>query len=361
MRKINVLHLITSMNPGGAENLIKFQYSHFNKEKFNIHVGYLIGEGSLIINNKNFKSKNFSFKGKFNPFSIFSIISYIKKYNITIIHSHLIHAGIIARFISFLVGNVKIISTRHYAKASKDSRLINKFEFFLLKNDLKIICISNYVKNYLIEKGIPDKKLSVIYNGIDLNLYNNLNKANKNNFTVGTIGRLSEQKGIDITLKAFKKVLLKYPNLNLEIVGEGELKDEYKLLANRLKIENRVKFLGYLQPEAVIKQMQSWEIFVLPSRWEGFGMVLIEAGAVGLPVISTNVEAIPEIIQDNFNGYIVAPNDYNLVADRLLKLISSEENRIKMGQNGKISANKNFSIEKMVLKTEKIYETLESK
>ena len=73
-------------------------------------------------------------------------------------------------------GNVKIISTRHYAKASKDSRLINKFEFFLLKNDLKIICISNYVKNYLIEKGIPDKKLSVIYNGIDLNLYNNLNK-----------------------------------------------------------------------------------------------------------------------------------------------------------------------------------------
>ena len=74
MRKINVLHLINSMEPGGAENLLKFQYPLFNKNKFNIHIGYLIGEGSLINSDQSIVSKNFSYNGKFNPLCVFKII-----------------------------------------------------------------------------------------------------------------------------------------------------------------------------------------------------------------------------------------------------------------------------------------------
>ena len=100
------------------------------------------------------------------------------------------------------------------------------------------------------------------------------------------------------------------------------------------------------------KKVKPRSLFILPARWEGFGIVLIEAGILGLPVISTNVGGIPEIISDNINGFLVEPDSPNDICKKALELIASQSKCDEMGKEGKKNVRRNFSIEKMVLDTE---------
>ena len=206
--------------------------------------------------------------------------------------------------------------------------------------------------------GIQENKLKVIYNGIDLDCYKKLNKIKNDNFTIGTVGRINAKKGIDTVLRAFEKVLIDYPNLKLNIVGDGPSKDEYIKLSIKLGINENVKFLGYMQPEEVMVEMSKWNLFILASKSEGFGMVLIEAGALGIPIIATRVGAIPEIIKDDYNGYLVDVDSIYQIYKKILYLIHSKNNRKRLSKNGLENVNENFSILKMVEKTEELYEEI---
>ena len=129
-------------------------------------------------------------------------------------------------------------------------------------------------------------------------------------------------------------------------------------LSLKLGLEHNVTFIGYIQPEEVRLKISNWNLFILASRWEGFGMVLIEAGAMALPVIATNVEAIPEIIIDSYNGYLVNPDRPKEISEKTLHLINSPLECLKIGENGKINVQNYFSMTKMVLETEKIYQEI---
>ena len=361
MSKIKILHLINSMNPGGAENLLKFQIPFYDLNKFDIHIGYLVGDGSLLKDEQKIKVIDFSHNGKFNYLSIFNIRRYIKKNNIQILHQHLIQSNILGKLILFTYSKAKSISTRHYAYSNKDSRLINKIEKKIISFDDKIICISNYVKDYLKKTGIPDHKLEVIYNGIDLSIYEKLTRISENFFTVGTVGRLDTQKGIDTLLYSFKKVLSKKESIKLEVIGEGPLKTEYISLSEELGISQNVTFLGKLDPEEVREQMRKWDLFVLASRWEAFGMVLIEAAAMGLPIIATNVEAIPEIIDDGKNGLLINPDNPQELYEKIMLFVLEEINHDEMIRNSKANVSKKFPMNEMVDKTQQLYSNIINK
>ena len=358
MKKINVLHLINSMDPGGAENLLKFQIPYYNLDEFDIHIGYLIGDGSLLQNENKIKVVDFSSNGKFNYLSIFKIRQYIKKNDIQILHQHLIQSNILGKLILPTCSKTISISTRHYAHSKKDSRLINKIEKKILRFDDKIICISNYVKEYLRKIGIPNNKLEVIYNGVDLSIYEKLTKIPEQYFTIGTIGRLDIQKGIDTLLYSFKKVLSQKEFIKLEVIGEGPLKTEYINLSKELGLSQNVTFLGKLKPEEVRQQMRKWNLFVLASRWESFGMVLIEAAAMGLPIIATNVEAIPEIIDDGKNGLLINPDSPQELYEKIMLFLSGEINHNEIIKNSKANVSRNFSMSEMVDKTQQLYNNI---
>ena len=360
--KNNILHIINSMEPGGAENLLKFQLPHFNHNKYNIHIGFLIGSGSLFKKNwpknNNIKIIDFSSDGKFYYKSIFRINDYIKKNNIDIVHSHLMQSGIISKLISIFNKKVKSISTRHYGRASKGHRLVNKIEDILVNYDCKIICVSKHIEHYMKEIGMSEEKLKVIYNGIRVDYYKNLNKVKNDNFTIGTVGRINDKKGIDTVLKAFKKILKDYPNVKLNIIGDGPSIDKYIKLSFNLGINQSVNFMGYMQPHKVMLEMSKWNLFILASKAEGFGMVLIEAGALGIPVIATRVDAIPEIIKNDYNGFLVDVDNVDQIYIKSLHLIRSPHKREILSKNGLNNVYKNFSILKMVKETEKIYEEI---
>lgn len=355
--KIKVLQLINSMDPGGAENLLSSQLPYFNYDELEIYVGYLYGDGSLLKNRRgNYKVIDFSKNTKFTYFAPFRIFKFVLKNKIDIIHTHLIQASIIGGFISFLIPNLICVTTRHYAKASKENRLINRLENNTQKYSDAIICISNYVKSYAEDLGIKDEKLHTVYNGIDLSFFTPKEISKNNNKTIiGTIGRLTEQKGIDTLLKSFKVVNRNYPNTELEIIGDGPLKEELNKLTIKLGINKKKKFLGGISYNEVRKYLNTWDIFVLASRWEAFGVVLIEAMAMEKPIVTTDAEAIPEIVDDGITGYICPIDDYKKIAEKIEWFLKHKKQAIEFGRKGRKRVEQLFNIKLSVEKIEKLY------
>ena len=356
--KIKVVHLINSVEPGGAENLLYSQIPYFNFNKYEIHVGFLQGKGHYFEDLSAIKLIDFSSKNNFTIFCIFKILYYVIKNKINIIHTHLIQASIIGRFVTLLVPGVKCVTTRHYARSKKDHSLINRLEDFSENYCHAIVCISKYVKDHLIKIGINEAKLHIIYNGIDIELFNSVILDNEHDLIIGTVGRLDKQKGIDILITAFRKVLIKYPQARLEIIGDGPQKEQLIDLVEELKLVNYVTFYGKMTPNDVREKMCRWKSFVLASRWEAFGIVIIEANAIGLPVVATDVEAIPELISDGRNGYLVDPENSDDLYEKIGKLLNNSEEAKLMGENGVRIVKQRFSSKRLVEKTENLYYNL---
>ena len=356
--KIKVLQLINSMDPGGAENLLASQLPYFNYDEFEIYIGYLYGDGSLLKNRKgNYKAIDFSKNKKFTYFAPFRIFKFVIKNKIDIIHTHLIQASIFGRFIGFIYNKIPVITTRHYGEDLKEYRLINKIENFSEKYCTKLICVSNYVKDY-VSKNIPiqESKLRVIYNGIDLNYfhYHPVDQQNKY-ITIGAVSRLIPIKGIDTLIKCITYIKERFSNITFEIVGDGPERESIEKLIAKLGIDGTVKLLGRRNPDELLKIMSKWDIFVHTSYRESFGMVVIEAMALGKPIVASNIPALREILRDGENGYLCLLGNYKDFAEKILILCKDRKKRKEFSINCRKRVEKLFEIRNKVLETEKLY------
>ena len=136
---------------------------------------------------------------------------------------------------------------------------------------------------------------------------------------IGTIGNLKSVKGQEYLIRAMKDIVKDFPLATLEIIGEGEERGNLEGLIRKLKLEHNVSLLGY--KENPMPFMRHWNVFVLPSVAETFGIVLLEAASVGLPIVATKVGGIPDIIQDKKIGVLVAPKNSKAIAKEVVDLI----------------------------------------
>ena len=199
----------------------------------------------------------------------------------------------------------------------------------------------------------------VIYYGIDnLNLLSNNRKKfkppyikkNKNELILGCIARLVPQKSIDNIIRSIYE--LKNKKVKFFIVGKGPLKNNLIDLAKSLKIENQIFWIDFV--DDVKKFYNSIDIFVLTSHYEGLGLVFLEAMLCKKPIICSNSSAMPEIVKNNYNGFLVEPNKPLLLSDTL-KLLYKYSLRKKLSANGYFFVKKNFSTKKMYTQTLKLY------
>lgn len=214
-----------------------------------------------------------------------------------------------------------------------------------------ITTVSQGIKESLvIDFGVPEDIIKVIYNGVDLlqiresanENINHLWLSQKTVPVIISIGRLHKQKGYPYLLRAFAMVKKVLP-CRLMIIGEGEERERLERLAAELGIDDSVSFLGFQQNPC--KFLSHSDIFVLSSLWEGFGRVLVEAMACGVPVVSTRCPSGPgEIINDRVNGLLVPPADEKALADAILNLLQDENLRKRLSINGRKRA-EDFGIE----------------
>jgi glycosyltransferase involved in cell wall biosynthesis len=276
---------------------------------------------------------------------------------------------------------------------------LTQFDHSMIENRLKktdlILGCSDYITNK-IRQNFPSLAghCQTLYNGVDLATY--INDTNKNRKKLESkqllyVSRVTPEKGLHVLIEAFKEVVVKNPYIHLEIVGPLDvwslgnviwLSDDIKVqkLASfhrkgssrsyldhlthtlvSLNLSNKVTFHGMIPHEQKIKLYQSTDIFIQPSVFhEPFGMAIIEAMACQLPVVGSEVGGIPEIIEDGNTGLLVESGDSHALANAILKLLSNEDLRKKMGEFGRKRADF-FSWDNIVANLLRLYnEKIES-
>lgn len=229
----------------------------------------------------------------------------------------------------------------------------------------RVIAISEAVKNHLIKDlSVKEDIIRVIHNGIDMNKfcvsYNSVQITEfkrqfglKDGPVIGIIARLSSVKGHKFLIEAFSKVLKEKPAAQLFIAGSGPEEKKLIDLVNNLGIAKNVIF----QPPVsdTTKPLSVMDIFVMPSIQEGLGLSIIEAMALGKPVIATDVGGISTLVKDRKTGLLVPPHDPDKLADAILNLLEDKLMRQKIGLNAKEYVRENFKLEDMASKVENVY------
>ncbi len=209
---------------------------------------------------------------------------------------------------------------------------------------------------------IPRAKIETIPNGIDGSVFDiRIDREAKRrelgipaDATVLGIGvRLSAQKGLTYLVQALPEVVGRFPRVVLVIAGEGPLEQDLRNEAEGLGLGGRVKFIG---PRVDVPELlQVFDLYVLPSLWEGLPMVLLEAMAAGCPIVATGVGGVPSAIEDGVNGLLVPPRDPAALAHAIVRVLGDETLRRRMGQAGKQVFGERFSAEKMTRRYEQLY------
>jgi len=228
---------------------------------------------------------------------------------------------------------------------------------FLNRGDI-VVVPSDVMKKYLISIGV-NKKIQVIPFGIDLECFRVNKKENrKKRFTVLHVGRLSKEKKVNEIIKIFARFSTD-KKIQLKIIGDGPEKDNLKCLTKLLKIDKKVTFSGWIPRKNLPKEYNDANVFITLSDMETFGIVIVEAMACGLPVIGSNALAIPELIVQDRNGYLVNINDRNDILNKLNKIYYDKNLEIRLSKNASKFAER-FEEGEIFQKLEHIYQSVVS-
>ena len=300
--------------------------------------------------------------GEINFVAGFRIAQFCRKRKFDILHLHSAHALSIGLWAKFFYNELKLIAVRRVDFHIKK----NRFSHFKYKNKYldKIVCISNGIKKVLLEDGITEDKLTTIHSGIDIHKFKNVkptkdfkNKLGipQNHILIGTVASIVGHKDYPNLLKAARIVIDKMDNVTFCAVGDGPGKNKIVQMANKLELDKRFIITGFRRD--VGNFLKSYDIFVLASKMEGLGTSILDAQAVGLPVVGCNTGGIPEAVQHKQNGLLVPPRNSEELAKALIELASDENKRQKLGKTAKRTVQE-FAIEKNIEKNLQLYKKL---
>ncbi len=208
-----------------------------------------------------------------------------------------------------------------------------------LRSAAGISAISQHIQTEILSiGGIPDEKVRVIPNGVNLHDYEKVEGFQLGFPYILAMGRMVPQKGFDYLIRVFEKVAKETQDLRLLFAGEGVNRRDYEQLVHSLGLQERIQFLGLVQGSRKIAFMKGAEFFVCPSRFEPFGIVVLEALASGIPVVAHRVGGIVDIIDEGVQGLLVDPTSSDDLATAILNLHGDMETRLLMGKAASIKA-----------------------
>ena len=304
------------------------------------------------------------------------LAGFIRKNKIEVLHSHSMLTNIISRMAGHWARVPVSVSTEHLtmdlAKGgrSKDitgrlrARYYRALDNYTSRYNQRVIAVSNAVRDDLIEQGIPGDRITVIQNGIDIPdigpaAGDRIKKElgiNAGDTVLGAVGRLSPQKDYPTLLRAFKDVSQSCPEALLLIAGDGYLRENLEELTDDLKLKDRVKFLGYRSD--VLEVVSTFDIYTLSSLWEGLPLAVLEAMAMGKPVVATSVPGTEEAVTEGETGSLVPLKDSRALGQRLNELVKNPERARRMGEAGKRRWEECFSLTRVIDEHEMLYQNL---
>lgn len=377
-KKINVLHVITRSIEGGAPENTFLTIQGVDSKKFTSHLA-CGGNGPLIKRTLEAGFNCYIIPGlakEINP--ILDFIAFInlwrlmKKVDFDIVHTHASKAGILARIAARLAGIPIIIHTIHGFGFNDYQHALTKSLFVWIerlcaKFTDKIIAVSSLNIEKAKKFGIGrNGQFVAIHSGIVIEKYSKadidiqkkrqeLGISHKSKI-IGMVGHVDKGKGHEFLLDAVPQVITEVPDTKFVIIGDGKLSSKIKQKISKNNLNTSVFMLG--TRDDVTELYPIMDIFVLPTLWEGLPRVIPEAMAMGLPIVTTPVDGIPEAITDRINGLFVPPRDPKSLAEALIYLLKNPERARELGREAKKRVDPDFSADKMVDDIQKIYKNL---
>ena len=273
-----------------------------------------------------------------------------------LLHTHLVHADVYGAIAARPL-RVPYVSTRH----NDDRYLLGPFRYVdraFARGARRLIAISDAVRDFLVRAGHDRRKLVTVHYGLDeLPAAPSEVLPEAAGIPSGAplllaVGRLIAQKDHATLLRAFAAVRERHPEARLAILGSGPLEAETRAQVRELSLDDTVVLPGRL---GIRSWLERADVFVHSSRWEGFGIVLLEAMLAGLPIVATRVSAVPEVVADGETGLLVEAGDADAFAVALDRLLSDPELARRLGEAGLARARAEFSVARMTERTLAVY------
>lgn len=389
MRRLKILFIITRLIQGGAQKMALSMAEQLSRKGHSVVLacGPQAGvEGSLLPLARKMNIEVIVVNGlvrEEHPLKDFlamaSLYWLIDGRKFDVVHTHTSKAGIIGRIAARMAGVPVIIHSSHGHVFSpganipgvSNRKLMTKV-FWLAEKIVagmchRIVTLTEMEKQDWIKLGLaPASKIEVLYNAIPLEEFDpdSVSAGEKTRFKsslglepfhkiVTITGRLTSEKGHDYLLEAIKLVAGKIPDVRLLIAGEGPERPDLEMLARKYGITQNVVFLGLRDDVKHILAIS--DLFVLASRYEGFGLVLLEAMAMRVPVIATGVGGVPEIIDDGVTGILARHGRPDEFAAGITELLQNSEKAGRIASAGRQIVTRDFSLAKMVDGFENLY------
>lgn len=365
------MHLIPRYGNDGTCRLVNSLIKFTDRRRFRIFVGILsrdkvstqplLDMGVVIV--------QLDMKG-FADFSVTARLARVLRENgIRILHTHRVRPDLVGRISGWWAGVPVNVSTQHFTgewdeRGQLVGRLVRLLYRLTLPLTQKIVNISRGEMEVMAAEGVPPSMMQVIHNGTDGEIFfptgPQLDQAVSQDvegpLVVGCVAFLSKRKGINYLIDAFRLVTDRHPRARLEIVGDGEERSALQRQIAALGLEGSVALLG--NRVDVPRLMNGFDVVVLPSVWEPFGLVVAEAMACGKPVVATNVGGIPEIVEHGRTGLLVPPAKVEPLAGALSTLLDSKDWRRRLGDAGRQRFLEAFDSRIMAAGYQAMYESL---
>lgn len=365
-------NLITGKSDGVFNHLCSI-FLTTDKKKFK-HI--LIFQGGQIIEKK-LNDLNISYyvveslNRKYSIKTFYDFYKILKKENPDILHTHLIKSYSIVGLLNIffqkkLIFNYHGLFINNPYNSALQKKIYKLSDFLITKFDSLSLVITPSIssKNQLLCENNGFKKIKSYYNsylpinGISQNqeIADELNLLKNKYFIVGIVARIEQQKRIDHALTILKELLKKKQNVFFVFFGEGPLEKEMKKLSIKNNIVRQCKFFGFVENASIY--FKYFDLMLLTSDWEGFPIVIWEAMSKGIPVLSSDVGGIKEIIENENCGIVYNRNDLSLATKKLIYLIENPEILRTLGSNGKFAIKTKYTIENFTKSIEKFYTEL---
>jgi len=339
----------------------------FNEEKYDVS---LIGLREPDQAYENLKSQGIRLsslnRGRFDFGTVNAIASLVRKEKVDILHLHGYGASNFGQMAARLTG-VKTIIHEHFV----DPKLPvyqKPFDFVLAPFVDHAFAVSASVREFMVKKRfIPRSKVEVLYNGAPLNEFKPFSASEiirerkqwnipDDTQLIGTVGRLDTQKGLRYLIEAASLLLgQKDRNVRFIIAGDGPLMESLRQQSRELGVEDAFIFTGHYSNIPLLQSMIDIQAF--PSLWEGTPLTLFEAMSMNLPIISTDVDGLGEVLTSGQNALVVPPKDPTALASGIAKLLDDPELAQRLSENA-LNDSKKFDIQNSVTRMEEIYDSL---
>ncbi|OGO46334.1 MAG: hypothetical protein A2Z30_07005 [Chloroflexi bacterium RBG_16_64_43] len=278
-----------------------------------------------------------------------------------LLHAHLPHAELYGAQAVRAFESMHFLISRHNDDRFRRSRLLRLVFAPSRRRAERILAISRAIAASLVSlEGVAREKIEVVHYGLDGEgfaaqaspgrLRTELGLQDEP--LIGFVGRMVAQKGVDVLLRAFEAVRRKLPEAHLVLAGDGRQMQAMLSLARSLRM-GKFHFLGWRSDIADI--MADIDVLAIPSRWEGFGLVALQAMAMARPVVASRVSALPEIIENQITGMLVPPDDPAKLARALIEVLRMPERGAALGRAGNARLAREFTLDRMAETTARIY------